>query len=85
MPATLGVPDIVTVFVPQEPDTPVGKPLKPAPVATVVEYVIGRIAVLLHTAWLVVVPAEVNVIVLLGFTVIVPVAVALPQPVGVTV
>ena len=38
------------------------------------------IGVLIHTVWFVVVAAEVSVIVLSGVTVIVPVAVTVPQP-----
>ena len=49
--------------------------MKVAPVAPVVAYVIFVIAVLIQTVWLSVPAAEVNVIVLFGVTVIVPVAV----------
>jgi hypothetical protein len=42
--------------------------------------VIFVIAVLIHTVCAIVPPAEVKVIVLFGFTVIVPVAVIVPQP-----
>ena len=85
-PDTVGVPLIVTTLDAQLPVTPVGKPLKVAPVAPVVAYVIFVIAVLIHTVCALVPTAEVNVIVLFGFTVIEPVAVIMPQPpVNVTV
>ena len=48
--------------------------MKVAPVAPVVEYVIGVSAVLIHTVWLLVPTAEVSVIVLAAVTVIVPLA-----------
>jgi hypothetical protein len=48
-PATLGVPLIVTTLAAQEPVTPVGRLVTVAPVAPVVEYVIGVIAVLIQT------------------------------------
>ena len=68
------------------PVTPVGKPLKLAPVAPVVAYVIFVIAVLIHFVWPSVPTAEDNVIVLFGVTVIEPVAVVWEQvPVVVTV
>ena len=62
------------------PVTPAGKPLKVAPVALVVEYVMLVIAVLIHTVCALVPAADVKVIVLSGVTVIVPVAVTTPQP-----
>jgi hypothetical protein len=80
VPDTVGVPVIVTTLAAQLPVTPAGKPLTVAPVAPVVEYVIFVIAVLIHTVCAMVPPAEVNVIVLFGVTVIVPVAVIVPQP-----
>jgi hypothetical protein len=65
---------------------PAGKPAIVTPVAPVVEYVILVIAVLTHTVCVVVVPADVNESVLAALTVILPVAVAVPQPpVGVIV
>jgi len=68
------------------PVTPAGKPENVAPVAPVVLYVIGVIAVFTQTVWLFVPGAEVRVMVLLGRTMMVPVAVTFPQPpVGVTV
>ena len=66
------------------PVTPDGRPLKVAPVAPVVEYEIFAIDALTHTVCTLF--AEIRVIVLLGVTVIVPVAVIEPQPpVNVTV
>jgi len=62
------------------PVTPVGKPENVAPVAPVVLYVIGVIAVFTQTVWLFVPGAEVRVMVLLGRTMMVPVAVTFPQP-----
>ncbi len=70
------------VMLPPEksPVTPSGKPVTIAPVAPVVLYVIGVIAVFTQTVWLFVPGAEVRVMVLSGCTVIVPVAVTFPQP-----
>jgi len=62
------------------PVTPAGKPENVAPVAPVVLYVIGVIAVFTQTVWLSVPGAEVRVMVLLGCTMMVPVAVTFPQP-----
>jgi len=63
------------------PVTPAGKPENVAPVAPVVLYVIGVIAVFTQTVWLSVPDAEVRVMVLLlGCTMMVPVAVTFPQP-----
>ena len=76
----VGVPLMVTTLAAQLPVTPAGKPLKVAPVAPVVEYVILVIAVLIQTVCAFVPGADVNVIVLFGVTVIVPVAVTEPQP-----
>ena len=71
------------------PVTPAGKSENVAPVALVVLYVIGVIAVFTQTVWLFVPGAEVRVMVLLGRTMMVPAAaVTLPQlpvPVRVTV
>jgi hypothetical protein len=64
----------------QLPATPAGKPLKVAPVAPVVEYLIFVIAVFTHTVWLSVPAADVSVIVLFGVTLIVPFLVIAPQP-----
>ena len=70
------------VMLPPEkvPLTPAGKPENVAPVAPVVLYVIGVIAVFTQTVWLSVPGAEVRVMVLLGCTMMVPVAVTFPQP-----
>ena len=63
------------------PVTPAGKPENVAPVAPVVLYVIGVIAVFTQTVWLFVPGAEVSVmVVLLGCTMMVPMAVTFPQP-----
>jgi hypothetical protein len=77
---TVGVPLIVMLGEAQLLLTPVGKPDTIAPITPAVEYVILAIATLKHTACVEVVPAEVNVSVLLAVTVILPVAVATPQP-----
>jgi len=69
------MPLIVAMFAAQTPVTPVGSPLKVAPVAPVVVYVIFVISEFAHTVWAFVPTAELNVIVLLGLTVIVPEAV----------
>ncbi len=70
------------VMLPPEkvPVTPAGKPENVAPVAPVMLYVIGVIAVFTQTVWLSVPGAEVRVMVLLGRTMMVPVAVTFPQP-----
>ena len=62
------------------PVTPAGKPENVAPVAPVVLYVIGPIGIFTQTVWLSVPGAEVRVMVLLGRTMMVPVAVTFPQP-----
>jgi hypothetical protein len=71
---------MVTTLAAHEPVTPAGKPLKVAPVAPVVAYVILVIGVLTHTICDVVAAAEVNEMVLAGVTVMVPLAVTTPQP-----
>ena len=76
----VGVPLIVATLAAQAPVTPVGKPLNVAPVAPVVEYVILVMAVLIHFVWAFVPAEELRVMVLFGETVIVPVAVIVPQP-----
>ena len=77
---------MVTTFDAHAPLIPVGKPLKLAPVATVVVYVILVIAELTHVVWAFVPTADDNVNVLFAVTVILPVAVTVPQPpVNVTV
>jgi len=62
------------------PVTPAGKPENVAPVTPVVLYVIGVIAVFTQAVWLSVPGAEVRVMVLLGRTMMVPMAVTFPQP-----
>jgi len=80
VPVTVGVPE--TVMLPPEkvPVTPAGKPENVAPVAPLVLYVIGVIAVFTQTVWLFVPGAEVRVMVLLGRTMMVPLAVTFPHP-----
>jgi hypothetical protein len=76
------------VMVPSKkvPVTPLGKPANLASVAPVVLYVIGVMAVFTQTVWLSVPAAEVRVMVGLGCTMMVPLAVTSPQsPVTVTV
>jgi len=80
VPATVGVPEMVMLAPEKVPVTPAGKPENVAPVAPVVLYVIGVIAVFTQTVWLSVPGAEVSVMVLLGCTMMVPVAVTFPQP-----
>ena len=80
VPDVVGVPLISALLADQLPLTPAGKPLKVAPVAPVVLYVILAIAVFRHFVWLSVPVAEINVIVLSGVTVIFPVLVTAPQP-----
>ena len=80
VPATVGVPEMVMLPPEKVPVMPVGKPENVAPVAPVVLYVIGVIAVFTQTVWLSVPGAEVSVMVLLGCTMMVPVAVTFPQP-----
>ena len=65
------------IFAIQEAVTPVGKPVAvPIPVAPVVVYVIGFKGVLIHN----VAVLEVEVIVLFGFTTMLPVAATELQP-----
>jgi len=80
VPATVGVPEMVMLPPEKVPVTPAGKPENVAPVALVVLYVISVIAVFTQTVWLSVPGAEVRVMVLLGRTMMVPVAVTFPQP-----
>ena len=70
------------VMLPSEkvPVTPAGKSENVASVAPVVLYVIGVIAVFTQTVWLSVPGAEVSVMVVLGRTMMEPVAVTFPQP-----
>jgi hypothetical protein len=64
VPATVGVPEMVMSPPEKVPVTPVGKPENVAPVAPVVLYVIGVIAVSTQTVWLFVPGAEVRMMVL---------------------
>ena len=71
------MPLIVMVFDDQLAVTPMGKPVAvPMPVAPVVLWVIGLNTVLMHKVGV----EEAAPIVLLGVTIIVPVALTLPQP-----
>ena len=74
------MPLIVATFADQLPLTPAGSPMNVAPVAPVVVYVMLVIAVFTHTVCAFVPTAELKVIVLVGVTVIVPVAFTKPQP-----
>ena len=87
VPATVGVPEMVMLLPEKVSVTPGGKPENVAPVAPVVLYVIGVMGVSTQTVWLSVPGAEVRVMVLLGRTMMVPVAVVTPPqpPVKVTV
>jgi len=67
------------------PLTPSGKPANVAPVAPVVLYVISVIGVFTQTVWLFVPDAEVRVMVGLGCTMMVPVAVFTPPQGPVTI
>jgi len=80
VPEAVGVPEMMMVPPEKVPVTPAGKPENVAPVAPVVLYVISVIGVFTQTVWLFVPGAEVRVMVLLGRTVMVPVAVTFPQP-----
>jgi len=80
VPVAVGVPEMVMLPPEKVPVTPAGKPENVAPVALVVLYVISVIAVFTQTVWLSVPGAEVRVMVLLGRTMMVPVAVTFPQP-----
>jgi len=80
VPVAVGVPEMVMLPPEKVPLTPAGKPENVASVAPVVLYVIGVIAVFTQTVWLSVPGAEVSVMVLLGCTMMVPVAVTFPQP-----
>ncbi len=77
IPATVGVPVIVIVLLAHEAVTPAGKPEAiPIPCVAVVVCVIAVNAVFLHKVGV----EEATLTVLFGFTVIVPVAIILPQP-----
>ena len=71
---------MVTTLEAKAPVTPEGNPVTVAPVAPVVVYVIFVIPVLIHTVWPFVPDAELKEMVLSGVTVMVPVAVIVPQP-----
>ena len=74
------MPLIVATFAAQVPVTPEGKPAKVAPVALVVAYVMFVIAVFIQVVCAFVPAAEDSEMVLFGLTVIVPLAVIIPQP-----
>ena len=77
VPDAVGVPLIVTVLVAHAAVTPDGKPVAaPIPVAPVVVCVIAVSAVLLHKVGVL----DAALTVLAGVTVIVPVALTVPQP-----
>ncbi len=77
VPLAVGMPLIVIVFAAQFAVTPAGKPVgAPIPVATVVVWVIAVSAVNLHRVGV----ADAADAVLIGLTVMVPVAFTLPQP-----
>ena len=77
VPDAVGVPLIVIVLVAQAAVTPVGKPVAaPIPVAPVVVCVIAVSAVLIHNVGVL----DAALTVLAGVTVIVPVALTVPQP-----
>ena len=77
VPDTVGVPLMVIVLLAQAAVTPDGKPVAvPIPVAPVVVWVIAVSAVLLHKVGVL----DAVLTVLAGVTVIVPVALTVPQP-----
>jgi len=77
VPDAVGVPLIVIVLLAQAAVTPVGKPVAaPIPVAPVVVCIIAVSAVLIHNAGVL----DGALTVLAGVTVIVPVALTVPQP-----
>lgn len=77
VPGAVGVPLIMIVFEAQSAVTPAGSPLGvPMPVAFVVVCVMAVKGVLIHKVGV----EEAAPTVLFGVTVMVPVAVALPQP-----
>jgi len=80
VPVTVGVPEMVMLPPEKVPVMPAGKPENVAPVAPVVLYVIGVIAVFTQTVWLFVPGAEVSVMVALGRTMMVPMVHTFPQP-----
>ncbi len=78
VPDTVGIPLMVIVFPAQVAFTPVGKPIAvPIPVAPVVVWVIfGDNAVFIHKVGV----EDATPAVLSGLTVIIPVALTVPQP-----
>ena len=80
LPDKEGVPLIVTKLFNQLAETPVGKPVTVAPVAPVVLYVIKVIGVFTQIVCEMVEAEELRVMVLIGFTLIVPVAVTVEHP-----
>ena len=77
VPDAVGVPLMVIVLLAHAAVTPVGKPVAvPIPVAPVVVCVIAVSAVLIHNVGVL----DAALTVLLGVTVIVPVAFTVPQP-----
>ena len=77
VPLAVGVPEIVMVFDAKAAVTPAGKPVAvPMPVAPVVVWVMSVKTVLIHSVGV----ALAVVTVLSGITVMVPVALTVPQP-----
>jgi hypothetical protein len=77
MPETVGVPLMVIVFDTQLADTPPGNPVAvPMPVAPVVAWVIAVNGVLIHSVGV----ADAGPAVMFAVTVMVPVALTVPQP-----
>ena len=77
VPDAVGVPLIVIVLAAHAAVTPAGSPVAaPIPVAPVVVWVMLVISVLIHSVGV----EDAAVTVLLGVTVIVPVALTVPQP-----
>ena len=77
VPDAVGVPLIVIVLAAHAAVTPAGSPVAaPMPVAPVVVWVMLVISVLIHSVGV----EDAAVTVLLGVTVIVPVALTVPQP-----
>ena len=74
------MPLIVNTLADHELVIPVGNPVTVAFVAPVVVYVVETIAVPIHTVWEFVPAPELNVNALVGWIVIVPVFVIVPQP-----
>ena len=80
VPVAVGLPEMVMLPSEKVSITPGGKSADVAPVAPVVLYLIGVISVSTQTVWFSVPGAEVRVMVVLGCTMMVPVAVSFPQP-----